>query len=116
MGFKKLSSRVVFWARQKGILASATALSQHSKTQEEVNELFEALMADRNQLPSFIDSKGKLKNTKAEIKDAIGDILVTLLIQCRLQNLSALDCLNSALNVIEKRNGKMVGGVFVKDK
>tara|TARA_R110000737_G_C14576677_1_gene484973 strand:- start:1336 stop:1692 length:357 start_codon:yes stop_codon:yes gene_type:complete len=114
--FKQLNERVVTWASDKGILKKATPLTQHSKTQEEVNELFEALFAQNNDLIYFTNSKGVHKNTQDEIKDAIGDILVTLLIQCRLQNLKPLDCLESALNIIEKRNGKMINGVFVKDK
>ena len=115
MEFKELNERVVSWANDKGILEKATALSQHSKTQEEVNELHESLLAKRNNLENFIDSKGNYKNTLEEVKDAIGDILVTLLIQCKLQGLSALECLDSALNIIEKRTGKMVDGVFKKD-
>jgi len=33
-----------------------------------------------------------------------------------MQNLDPLDCLESALNVIEKRTGEMINGQFVKDK
>jgi NTP pyrophosphatase (non-canonical NTP hydrolase) len=113
--FKELNERVVTWESDKGILEKATPLTQHSKPQEEVNELYEALFAQQNDLIYFTNSKGSCKNTQEEIKDAIGDTLVTLLIQCRLQNLNPLDCLESALNVIEKRKGKMVGGVFLKD-
>tara|TARA_R110000822_G_scaffold33947_3_gene96422 strand:- start:2325 stop:2672 length:348 start_codon:yes stop_codon:yes gene_type:complete len=115
MEFKELNERVLNWANDKGILEKATPLSQHSKTQEEVNELYESLLAKRNNLHNFIDSKGNFKNTLEEVKDAIGDILVTILIQCKLQHLNPLECLESALEVIEKRTGKMVDGVFKKD-
>ena len=114
--FKELNERVVTWASDKGILKKATPLTQHSKTQEEVNELYESLLAQQNDLIYFTDSKGSRKNTQEEIKDAIGDTLVTLLIQCRLQNLNPLECLESALNIIEKRKGVMRNGVFVKNK
>ena len=114
--FKQLNERVVTWASDKGILKKATPLTQHSKTQEEANELYEALFAQNNDLIFFTNSKGVQKNTQDEIKDAIGDILVTVLIQCRLQNLKPLDCLESALDIIEKRNGEMRNGVFVKNK
>ena len=114
--FKQLNERVVTWASDKGILKKATPLTQHSKTQEEVNELYEALFAQQNDLIFFTDSKNGRKDTQEEIKDAIGDTLVTLLIQCRLQNLNPLDCLESALNIIEKRKGIMINGVFVKNK
>jgi NTP pyrophosphatase (non-canonical NTP hydrolase) len=114
--FEKLNGRVGTWAKSKGILDKATPLSQHSKTQEEVNELFEALFAQKNNLPLFTDSKGSLKDTSGEIEDAIGDILVTVLIQCNIQHLNPLECLESALDIIEKRTGKMINGTFVKDK
>ena len=87
------------WAEEKGILSKATPLTQAIKTQEEVNELYRAIL-DEN---------------RDEIKDAIGDIMVTLIIQCKMQGMDLQDCLESAYNVIKNRTGKMVGGIFVKD-
>lgn len=113
--FKELNERVITWADEKGILEKGTPIKQHSKTQEEVNELQEALFAQNNELEHFLNSKNQMGLTEFEIIDAIGDILVTLLIQCKLQNLNPLDCLESALLVIEKRTGKMIDGVFVKN-
>ena len=114
--FKELNGRVITWAKSKEILSKATPLSQHSKTQEEIKDLFESLFAQQNDLIHFTDSKGSRKDTQEEIKDAIGDILVTLLIQCKIQNLEPLECLESALDIIEKRSGRMINGTFVKDK
>ena len=54
-------------------------------------------------------------DNKLEIKDAIGDMTVVLIILADLCGLSHSDCLESAYNVISKRTGKMVDGVFVKD-
>jgi NTP pyrophosphatase (non-canonical NTP hydrolase) len=87
------------WAEEKGILSKATPLTQAIKTQEEVNELYRAILDDN----------------RDEIKDAIGDIMVTLIIQCKMQGMDLQDCLESAYDVIKNRTGKMVGGVFVKD-
>lgn len=87
------------WAEAKGILSKATPLTQAMKTQEEVNELYRAILDDN----------------RDEIKDAIGDIMVTLIIQCKMQGMDLQDCLESAYNVIKNRTGKMVGGIFVKD-
>jgi hypothetical protein len=53
--------------------------------------------------------------TDHEIKDGIGDVLVTLLIQCKMQGLDPLDCLEMAVKVIENRKGKMINGTFVKN-
>ena len=46
----------------------------------------------------------------------MGDIMVTLIIQAKMQDLSLEECLESAYNVIAKRTGKMVNGQFVKDE
>lgn len=111
----ELEERVIVWAKEKGILDKATPLKQAEKTLEEVQELIEAVTSQHNKLTDFINTKGNKVNTEAEIKDAFGDILVTIIIGSKMQNLSLLDCLESALNVIEKRTGKMVDGQFIKD-
>lgn len=94
-----LSGLIEEWAEEKGILSNATPLTQAIKTKEEVDELYHAI----------------LDNNQEEIKDAIGDIMVTLIIQCKMQGMDLQDCLESAYNVIKNRTGKMVDGVFVKD-
>lgn len=70
-----------------------------NKTCEEVLELYRAI----------------LNEDKPEIIDGIGDVLVTLIIQAKMQGLDIVDCLDTAYQVISKRTGKMVDGQFVKD-
>jgi NTP pyrophosphatase (non-canonical NTP hydrolase) len=98
--YNELEALVITWAHQKGILDNGTPRAQAGKTVEEVQELINA-----------IDT-----NNKAEIEDALGDILVTIIIQAEMQGLELLECLESAYNVISKRTGKMVDGQFVKDE
>ena len=98
--FNELNTRVLNWAEEKGIFEKGNPFTQMSKTMEEVVETANAIIA--NDMP--------------EIKDGFGDILVTVLIGCKMQNLDPLDCLETALDIIEKRTGKMVDGTFVKDK
>jgi NTP pyrophosphatase (non-canonical NTP hydrolase) len=86
-------------AEEKGILAKATPIKQAMKTQEELTELCNAILND----------------DKEEIKDAIGDIVVTLIIQAKMQGLTIEECLNTAYDVISKRTGQMINGQFVKD-
>lgn len=114
--YNKLETLVIDWAREKGILDKATPLAQAEKTFEEVQELIEAVEVQEEGLEEFENSKGKKVNTKEEIKDALGDILVTIIIGAELQGLKLTDCLESAYNVISKRTGKMVNGQFVKDE
>lgn len=97
--FKSLERKVLEWANDKGILQKSNPLKQHDKTQEEVDELLQALK----------------DNDQDEIIDAIGDITVTLIIQSELNGLNFLNCVQSAYNVISKRTGKMIDGIFVKD-
>lgn len=98
--YNELEALVISWAHQKGILDNGTPRAQAGKTVEEVQELINA-----------IDT-----NNKAEIEDALGDILVTIIIQAEMQGLELIKCLESAYNVISKRTGKMVDGQFVKDE
>lgn len=96
---EELQMAVAVWAEQKGIISKSTPLKQHVKTQEEVTELLEALIDGNNH----------------EIKDAIGDIVVTLIIQAYMNGTTINECLEQAYNVISKRKGKMVNGLFVKE-
>ena len=114
--YQELEVKVLEWAKEKGILDKATPLAQAQKTEEEVNELLEALTAQKEGLHEFRNSKGVLVNTDEEIEDAFGDVLVTIIIGAKLQGLKLEDCLQSAYNVISKRTGKMIDGQFVKDK
>lgn len=94
-----LEDAVEQWAEEKGILEKATPIKQALKTQEEVLELQNAIVDD----------------DREEIQDALGDILVTIIIQAKMQGLDLLDCLQSAYDVISKRTGTMKNGQFVKD-
>lgn len=97
--YNELEALVIAWATQKGIFQNGTPARQCDKTLEEVQELSDAIF----------------DNNKDEIVDALGDILVTIIIQAEMQGLSLESCLESAYNVIAKRTGVMVNGQFVKD-
>ena len=100
MKYNELEALVISWAEQKGIFEKGNPDAQCEKTFEEVTELSAAIY----------------ENNKEEIIDALGDILVTIIIQAEMQGLKLEDCLQSAYNVISKRTGKMIDGQFVKDK
>jgi len=116
MKYNELEPLVIQWAKDKGILEKATPLAQAHKTFEEVQELLEAVDAQENDYYKFTNSKGKVVNTNEEILDALGDILVTIIIQAEMQGLKLEDCLESAYNIISKRTGSMQNGQFVKDE
>ncbi len=87
------------WATDKGIYDKGDARTQYLKLMEESGELAEAL----------------LKNDKAEIQDAIGDMIVVLTSIAKFEDMFIEDCIKSAYDVIAKRTGKMINGTFVKD-
>ena len=97
--YRILESQVIDWAEEKGIFDKGTPIKQSFKTLEEVGELINAIST----------------NNYLEIKDALGDVLVTLIIQAKMQNVDLIECLNTAYNTISKRTGKMVDGTFIKD-
>jgi len=95
----QLFKNIAQWGHDKGIINQSTPMLQFHKTLEEVNELEEAIM------DSNLD----------EIKDAIGDITVTLVLQAEMNGLDYLECVQSAYDIISKRKGKMVNGIFIKE-
>ena len=102
----ELNDKIIKWADDRGILDNATPSAQYQKTSEEVGELGRSL----------IDYAQGAYGAKEHIKDAIGDIVVTLIIQCELNGFTLEECLQQAYDVISKRKGKMVNGIFVKEE
>ncbi len=91
------------WGIDKGIIGpngKATEHTQLDKLIEEVEELTNAVC----------------DNDEAEKIDAIGDCTVVLILLSEIIGVSFEECLSLAYHVISKRTGKMIGGVFVKDK
>lgn len=96
--FSLVRTKIVDWAKEKEILAKATPFDQLGKMKEEVEELSEAL-------------KGQ---SRPEIVLELGDVGVTWIIQCEMNNVSPVVALVEAYRKISRRKGAMVGGVFVK--
>ena len=99
MTFDKLIENVTEWANERDILKQANAPKQLIKIMEELGETSAAL----------------LKNNESELKDGIGDILVTVIIFAQQCGYTPTECLEAAYNEIKHRTGKTVGGVFIKD-
>lgn len=100
MSYAEFEMKVIQWGEARGIVQNSTPLAQAIKTQEELDELVDAL---RN-------------NDKAAIADAYGDILVTLIMGCAIADLDLVQCLKSAYNEIKDRKGFLnKDGIFVKE-
>lgn len=93
---------VLHWAQARNLIGptgEATRHGQLMKTYEEVTELGCAINAQ----------------SVAEARDAIGDIVVTLMIQASMWKLSMDECIEAAWQEIRHRKGRMTNGVFVKE-
>ena len=99
--YDELEAAIIEWANARQIISNSNPMAQASKTLEEVHELLDA-----------ID-----ENNRAEMIDAYGDILVTLIIGSRIAGFNLTECLEVAYSIIKDRTGHLdKNGVFVKDK
>jgi len=94
-----IQENVINWAKERNLIKLGNAPKQLIKLSEEVGELGSAF----------------LKNDFNEIKDAIGDIQIVLMILSEQLGIDYNQCLNDAYNVIKNRKGKTINGTFVKD-
>jgi NTP pyrophosphatase (non-canonical NTP hydrolase) len=92
-----LISLVLTWARERNLFENPCAKTQALKTVSEMGE--------------FADNIAKGR----DCRDDIGDILVTLIIQCEIQGTTLEECLDIAYDEIKNRKGKTVNGVFIKE-
>jgi len=61
-------------------------------------------------------AKALLNKDKAEIVDAIGDMVVVLTNLAHIEGVHIETCIKTAYSVISKRKGRMINGTFVKDE
>ena len=95
----RLVKLVEKWSRDRN-LHEADSTRQLLKTFEEASEIGEVLTKGRHD----------------ELKDGIGDTVVTLIILAQQNGLTLEECLETAYNEIADRKGKTVNGVFVKEE
>lgn len=112
LNFEELVEKINEWADARGISKNSSPLGQARKTQEETCELIEAAAKlDMCWLEDLNNEK-----YEEEYEDAVGDIIVTLIVGCRTNGTSVLNCLNKAYEVIKDRKGHLrADGVFVKE-
>lgn len=97
---EKLQALIETWAYERGIMEHSDPKAQLLKAVSELGELCDA----------------EIKEDYWAQKDAVGDVLVCLIIYCAMKNYDMEDCLVQAYEEIRTRTGRMVeGGAFVKD-
>ena len=93
-----LTVRIYNWFDEKGL---HDPIMQFAKLNEEVGELAHELTRGRR------DS--------LEMKDAIGDVFVTLVGMAHHLDLDLSECINMAYQEIKNRKGKVIDGSFIKE-
>jgi uncharacterized protein YabN with tetrapyrrole methylase and pyrophosphatase domain len=116
----ELIDNVRQWFHNKGIIANSNPLKQLEKTQEELTETRDVAVKIKHL--DNLQHYSKLYVTEDEdnalmheLKDGIGDTVVTLIGVCEMYGVSLEECLQQAYDVISKRKGKMIDGKFVKE-
>lgn len=100
MSYAAYEMKVLQWGMDRGIVQHGKPIGQAIKTLEEVTELLDAI------------NRGDMQ----EIKDAVGDVVVTLLMVCATLDIDLTECLAGAYEQIKNRKGTLLAsGVFVKE-
>lgn len=100
MSYAEVEMDVLRWGEARGIVKNGKAISQAIKTLEETTELLDAI--NRNNLE--------------DAKDAIGDVVVTLIMVCAILDVNLVDCLRGAYTEIQYRKGYLTPeGTFIKN-
>ena len=100
IAFSVLEQDVLQWARARQIIPNAKPYTQLLKAFSEMGELADA----------------EIKNIEHDVEDAVGDVLVCLIIYCALKDINITNCLQYAYNEIKHRKGTLTPeGVFVKE-
>ena len=74
----------------------------------------------KGQVLKLLEESGELasglaKDNEAEVKDAIGDIVVVLTVLSLQLGIDIEECLEISYAEIKDRKGKLINGVFVKE-
>ena len=100
MSYATTELDIIRWAEARRIIPNSTPQTQLMKTMSELGELADAT----------------IKNDGAAIVDGVGDVMVTLIIYCALQDIDLVTCMKEAYRQIKDRKGTLLSnGVFVKE-
>jgi NTP pyrophosphatase (non-canonical NTP hydrolase) len=90
--------KIIQWHHDRNLIDGSTDKDQFCKLIQEAGELSDNICKGRN------------------VADDIGDMVVVLLNIAERNNLSLEECLSRAWDDIKDRKGRMVDGIFIKEK
>lgn len=94
-----LTEKTKAWAKKHGINTLSCKI-ELLKITEEVGELAAATT----------------RSNRAAMIDAVGDVYIALVNYAESAGLDIADCIESALSEVEKRDGRIIHGAFVKSE
>ena len=115
--YAEVESEIVRWAEARKIIPNSTAKAQAQKTIEECGELLEAATALYVLIQTGVSKDAQVyKMWLDKYKDAVGDVMVTLINGCALVDVNLVECMYQAYDEIKDRKGYMnQAGIFVKE-
>jgi len=100
MSYADVEIKIIQWSEARRIIPNSTPETQLLKAVSELGELADAT----------------IKKDRAEVIDAVGDVMVCLVNYCALQDLNLVSCMEVAYDTIKNRKGTLLpNGVFVKE-
>ena len=124
--YSELEMQVVRWAEARSIVRNGKHIGQARKTLEESGELLEAISRVNalndvahlyNDVAIRPEFKLLMEDAQSAVRDAVGDIIVTLIVGCAVADINVVSCLGQAYDEIKDRKGTLrADGVFVKEK
>ena len=96
LNLETLIHNVIKWGAAKGLTKPEAATKQTLKMFSEAGELADNVIKD------------------ADVRDDIGDVLVTLILLAEIKGTTFEECLNVAYADIADRKGVTLDGVFIK--
>lgn len=123
--FAEIQNEVIRWAEARKIIPRSTPIAQARKSAEETTELVEAaaeirafqkikaIAPELADLPLFQSAEAQALKA---YKDAVGDVMVTLVNGCALADVDPVECFADAYNEIKDRKGTLLpNGIFQKE-
>lgn len=100
MSYANVEMKIIQWAEARRIIPNSTPETQLLKAVSELGELADAT----------------IKKDRAEVIDAVGNVMVCLVNYCALQDINLVSCMEVAYDTIKNRKGTLLpNGVFVKE-
>ena len=116
--YREVEMEIIRWAEDRRIIPNSTPVAQARKTLEESGELLEAAARMKAMLETGISKDAPVyQDELKKYKDAVGDVVVTLINGAALADVDVVRCTIDAYDEIKDRKGTLMpNGIFVKEQ